>query len=123
MNEQTRKNLFCFLIYQSLLKNKRMNNSDGIVQDKTETTHGIKALIRKRFQVVENGALEQSMQRNYENKHFSEMSWLKFPLAAGWTRKELKSSIALLFYYFSVTVLENVSSLRQVRNQGSDRLV
>lgn len=53
-----------------------MTNSGGIVQDKTESIWGIKALLRKRFQLEGNGALEQVMQRYYRNKHFSEVAWL-----------------------------------------------
>lgn len=63
-----------------------MTNSGGIVQDKTESIWGIKALLRKRFQLEGNGALQQVMQRYYRNKHFSEVAWLQFTLAQLWTR-------------------------------------
>lgn len=83
-----------------------MTNSGGIVQGKTENIWGIKELLRKRFQLAGNGALEQAMQRNYRNKHFSEVTWVQFTLAEGWTRQDSKSLLALHFYYFSILVLQ-----------------
>lgn len=63
-----------------------MTNSDGIVKAKTENIWGTEELLRKRFQLAGNCALEQTMQRNYRNKHFTEVACVQFSLAEGWTR-------------------------------------
>lgn len=108
-----------------------MTNSGGIVQKQSWTYLENIRTVKKKIPATKKQCIRTEVEEEelkpwreiMENKYFSEVAWLQFTLTEGWTGWDLKSLLALHFYYFFDLLFQNVTYLRQVRNQRSAKLL